>query len=152
MDKLAPLLCWDIASMGWGKQQQYTDFEYLYQLAQKFKWKTNLYHPLYNSFDALVVTNIQRKIAWVSAGFEHMTGYKSEDAINQHPSFLQGENTCPKTIQTIRRSLKDLLPVSATLINYRKSGEEYLCHIEITPLFDSSKQVSHFLAVEKEIK
>jgi len=153
MNKLAPLLCWDFAAMQWGSsQQQYTDLEELYTLARKYDWATNLYHPLYDNFDALVVTNAQRLITWVSHGFEKMTGYAAQEAVNKHPSFLQGEATCSQAIQKISRGLKLLHPVQGTLVNYRKSGEEYLCRIEITPLFDRSNQLSHFLAVEKEIK
>lgn len=145
-------MCWDIASLAWNPNiEQIQEIDLLYQLMSKYRWNVNLYELLHSGFDALVITNHKRQIEWVSKGFEQMTGYPTQEVIHAHPSFLQGENTNKQTIQYIRRGLLDGQPVTGDLINYRKSGEEYLCHIEITPLFAGAREISHFLAVEKEI-
>ena len=152
MELVAPLLCWDVVAMTWGKyQQQFNDLEKLYKLSEELKWSTNLYSPLCSKFDALVLTDAKQKIQWVSSGFESMTAYTPKEVIGKHPSFLQGAKTDVNATSKIRQSLQMQQQASAVLVNYRKTGEEYLCQLTISPLFDSQNQLSHFLAVEKEL-
>lgn len=153
MELVAPLLCWDIVSMKWGHQHdKIHDLTTLYDLAEEYHWTTNLYHTLNVNFDALIITDASQEIQWVSKGFEKMTNYSIGHSIGQRPTFLQGEKTCAATTAEIRESLKVNQVTKANLINYRKSGEEYLCQLQITPLFDGNNHLSHFLAVEKELK
>ncbi|MEM1260724.1 MAG: PAS domain-containing protein [Bacteroidota bacterium] len=104
-----------------------------------------------SNYDALVVTDIQKKIVWANNGFNEMTGYSRGFAKGKRPSFLQGENTSEETKMEIRTLLKKQQRFSRALSNYRKNGEEYLCHIDVIPLFNDKRVVTHFLAMEKEL-
>ncbi len=105
-----------------------------------------------SNYEALVVTNTQKKIIWANNGFKEMTGYSKRFAIGKKPTFLQGEKTSEQAKQEIRQFIKEQKRFSSSLINYRKNGEEYLCHIDVIPLHDSNKNVTHFLAMEREAK
>jgi len=105
-----------------------------------------------SNYEALVVTNLHRKIIWANNGFHEMTGYKKRFAIGKKPTFLQGEKTSAAVKTEIRELLQQQKRFSASLINYRKNGEEYLCHIDVLPLFDNNRTVTHFLAMESEQK
>ena len=105
-----------------------------------------------SNYESLVVTDTKRKIVWVNNGFLEMTGYGKNFAVGKNPTFLQGENTSEVVRTEVRQLLKEQRRFSASLVNYRKNGEEYHCHIEVIPLFDSSKTVTHFLAMEREQK
>ena len=101
-------------------------------------------------YQALVVTDLDKTIIWANNGFHEMTGYSKHFAIGKHPNFLQGENTSQKAKTEIRSLLEQEERFSKALVNYRKNGEEYICEIDVMPLFNTNKVVTHFLAMERE--
>jgi len=101
-------------------------------------------------YQALVVTNAEKTIVWTNNGFNEMTGYTKQFAIGKRPTFLQGKKTSETTKKEIRELLQQQTRFSRALVNYRKNGEEYLCHIDVLPLFNQNKVVTHFLAMERE--
>ena len=80
-----------------------------------------------------------------------MTGYHKNYALGKKPSFLQGEKTSEATKQKIREKLKTEHGYEGSILNYRKNGEAYRCRIKIIPLYDSKKQLTHFIALEREL-
>lgn len=102
-------------------------------------------------YEALVVTDLNKKIVWVNNGFFDMTGYPKGFAIGKKPTFLQGKKTLAETKKEIRQLLAEGRRFEKVLVNYRRNGEEYDCHIDIIPLYNSDSSISHFLAMEKEV-
>ncbi len=101
-------------------------------------------------YEALVVTDLKKKIVWANNGFNEMTGYSKRFAVGKRPTFLQGKNTSAETKSEIRQLLRLEKRFSKAIINYRKNGEEYLCHIDVLPLFNENNVLTHFLAMERE--
>jgi PAS domain S-box-containing protein len=147
------MLCFDVFSMGLSNLVEHiTDKSTLEKLAKKFAWQIDFNTVFSNDFEALVLTDSERKIVWVNKGFEFMTGYKTHEAIGKKPNFLQGENTDEVTRLLFRESLRMGKEFSLSITNYRKNGEEYLCKVQIFPLRNKQNQIIHFLALEQEIK
>jgi hypothetical protein len=42
-------------------------------------------------------------------------------------------------------------PFSASITNYRKNGEAYLCKVKIVPLYNKANQLTHYIAFEREV-
>jgi PAS domain S-box-containing protein len=147
-----PLVWWDIYSEYMINESNYLkDKTFLKKFLGGMSFSKKEFIPEYlNEFDAIVITDIDRKIVWASHGFTAMTGYTVQESIGKKPSFLQGEKTDPEEIESIRRKLKDRKSVSAKLINYKKSGMAYSCEIHIEPVFDHNNNLAYFLAFEKE--
>ncbi len=124
----------------------------LSHLSKRFLWKNNIRTILSTEYEALVLTNIDKKIVWVNQGFEKMTGYSSSFAIGKKPTFLQGKNTSNNTRAIFRQNLQKGTHFCDTLVNYRKNGEEYICQIELFPLQNTAGHITHFLALEQEIR
>lgn len=106
---------------------------------------------LNSKYDALIITNHLQQIQWVNKGFSKMTGYTAGYARGKTPKFLQGEETLEKDRQRIRERLSKKEVFTEIVVNYRKTKEKYKCEITIIPLIDESKNISHFLAIEKEV-
>jgi len=100
---------------------------------------------------AVVLTNAEKNILWVNGFFTTMTGYTMDEAIGNKPSFLQGPGTEETQIEYIRQKLTEYVPFKANIINYRKNGEEYLCEINIYPIFDSSRKINYFISFEYDL-
>ncbi|SNR16943.1 PAS domain-containing protein [Tenacibaculum jejuense] len=123
----------------------------LKHLAKKYTWENNVEHILSkNSFEALILTDINRNILWVNDGFSKMTGYPKNYAIRKTPSFLQGRSTSAEVRERIKQKLQLGNPFKEVIINHKKDKTEYKCEIHIFPLKDNN-QVTHFLALEKQI-
>lgn len=134
-------------------QEVSTDKDHLclVQLSKKFDWQRKVSEILHQKHEALVLTNASRQILWVNKGFEQMTGYKAYEAIGKKPNFLQGEHTQSNTRKYFREKLTEGKEFSLNITNYRKSGQQYLCQVHIFPLYNSQQQVTHFLALEREL-
>jgi PAS domain S-box-containing protein len=151
--KPAPLICWDFVSdylHNFSKQLEDSAFLEKYLCAKTIDRKEDLLKRI-KDCDALILTDIDSKILWVSSGFQSMTGYPAEEAIGRNPGFLQGENTDRKALEWVGQNLKQFNSVTADLVNYRKDGSDYLCKITIEPVFDHNYLPVNFLAFEKEL-
>lgn len=115
------------------------------------QWRFQFPQVEYNDFDAIVVTDTAGHIIWTSSGFRSMTLYSPKEAVDKKPSFPLEKNSSDKSKQKIRKAIRQLNPISVSLINYRKDGTEYNCHIDIRPLFSHDGQLINFIAFEKEI-
>ncbi len=90
-------------------------------------------------------------ILHVNPAFERMAGYPASELIGRSPRMLQG----PRTSLPVRRQLLHALTrgqrFHGTLTNYRKSGESYLCEIDVRPVFNAAGQIEAFVAFEREV-
>ena len=115
-------------------------------------WTTELTTKVFQEdYDAIVLTDTNQKILWVSDGFRDMTGYSKKYAVGKKPSFLQGEQTSKSVKSQIREELFYNHTFRGSLLNYRKNGEPYLCQISIFPIYDAKEKLDNFIAFEKEI-
>tara|TARA_B100001057_G_scaffold494209_1_gene590286 strand:- start:367 stop:867 length:501 start_codon:yes stop_codon:yes gene_type:complete len=101
-------------------------------------------------YDALVLSDKDHRILWVNDGFRDMTGFTKKFAVGKKPSFLQGE----KTSLAVKTRLKNELALnhtfSGSIVNYRRNGELYLCHITILPVYNLDEKLKYYLALEKD--
>ncbi len=150
---ILPLMCWDIYAMHMADLRQVCRVEkdFLKQLQLKNNWQIDIDRLLSQKYEALVLTNRAIEIEWVSEGFFQMTGYRKKEVLGRSPRLLQGKNTHPKSRKAISDKLNQRRSFSASITNYRKDGEEYLCHVEIHALFNHKNELTHFLALEREI-
>lgn len=141
----------------WIHQQQTQRDEALIfsRFSKQFGWslsrqqRSHYHQSLANGF-TLILTDTKKSILWASQQFLVMTGYMPKDVLGKTPQFLQGPGTNQVTVQYIREQLMAAQEVEADLINYRKNGEPYLCHLRITPLCNAHGELTHYLAVEHE--
>lgn len=100
----------------------------------------------------VIITDSQRRITWVNAAFERLTGYSLAEIAGRHPGeLLQGPETDGDTVAAIREGLVANRPVRAELVNYSKTGERYWVDMNIQPICDGEGRVSQYIAVETDI-
>lgn len=128
------------------------ELETLLDFAEKNNWVTDALQlkRIMKPYVAVIVTDFNKSIIWVSSYFEKMTGYSSHEARNQNPGFLQGEETDVVTLKSISKKINQKKTFKGSLINYKKSGETYTCHVEIVPVFDSLGRHVHYIAFETD--
>ena len=65
--------------------------------------------------------------------------------------FLQGKDTDPKDIQTIRDAVREKRPQSVCLLNYTKTGKPFMNQFFLAPLFNDKGEVAYFLGVQFQV-
>ena len=102
--------------------------------------------------NAVIITDAERRITWVNAGFERISGFSAAEVIGLSPGqLLQCEATDPASIAQMRTALNAGQRFRGELINQRKNAQQYLCEMEIQPLHDDTGALSGFMAIESDI-
>lgn len=102
--------------------------------------------------NAVIVTNPQGEVVYVNRGFERMSGYNLDEMKGKKPGHvLQGKDTNPETVNNIRAHLARQEPFYDEILNYSKSGEPYWTSLSINPIWDDTRNVSHYISVQANI-
>lgn len=116
-----------------------------------------LHSVITHTSDAVLITeadpldNPGPRIVYVNEAFCRMTGYQSSEVIGLNPRFLQGANTNLNEVKRLSLALKKQESIELSLLNYKKNGEEFWNHINISPVFDNNGQCTHFIAIERDV-
>jgi PAS domain S-box-containing protein len=148
--KSTPLLSWsfyvDYLSQ---LNKTLSDQQLLNVFADRNKWVANGFEPVLDNDTVVVVTCTKLKIVFATKNIVRMNGYQPEEIIGKSPKLFQGEATCQETSGEIRKAIENNQPFEKVVINYRKDGEIYKCHIKSFPIFNKQGELSHFIAFEK---
>lgn len=90
-------------------------------------------------------------IVYVNAAFERVTGYGPDAAIGRNCRFLQGEATDPEDTRRIRKAIADQTETTVDIVNYTAGGEKFLNRLLLTPVYDRSGALKHFLGIQKRL-
>ena len=104
-----------------------------------------------NSSNAVIITDLQRRIQWVNPAFERISGYRSDEVLGRSPALLQSARTDPDLIARMHAALETQQPVRCELLNVAKGGREYWVDMEIKPLHDDQGLVQGFMAIESDV-
>lgn len=90
-------------------------------------------------------------IVFCNVAFQTLTGYAREEIIGRNCRFLQGPNTDPATVETIREAIKADHDVSVDLLNYRKDGTTFWNALYMSPVRDKDGVVRFFFASQLDV-
>lgn len=98
---------------------------------------------------AVILTDAQRRITWVNAAFERMTGWSAVEARGRSPGeLLQFDGTDLATIERMRVALDAGEAFRGELLNQARNGRRYWIDIEIQPLHDAVGRRTGFMALQ----
>lgn len=102
--------------------------------------------------DGFVMTGPDGLVSWVNDSFSAMCGYSLQELQGKKLGpILQGRQTDPAAVGRIREAVRKREPVTEALVNYHKNGTPYWVALNITPIFDSSRELMWFVARETEL-
>jgi two-component system cell cycle sensor histidine kinase/response regulator CckA len=90
-------------------------------------------------------------IIYASLGFEKMTGYSAAEIAGKNCRFLQGPETDPATIETLREAIKVRRKCAVEILNYRQDGTPFWNAISIAPIIDDGLAVKHLVGVMTDV-
>lgn len=146
-----PLLSWDFHMQNLYKiSNNLLDSQTINTIKKTFNWNFNAdFEKELDKDTVVLVTDSNLKIIFSSKNIAKMNGYKSEEVVGKNPKMFQGEATCKKTSSEIRDAINLKVPFEKWVLNYKKNGEIYNCHIKGFPIFDKKGVLCNFVAFEK---
>jgi PAS domain S-box-containing protein len=96
-------------------------------------------------------TQPDRPLIYVNKGFEQLTGYSANDVLGRNCRFLQGEDTDPVTVATIRNAVEAGRECVVEILNYHKNGQPFWNRLSITPVKNESGVVTHFIGIQSDV-
>lgn len=92
---------------------------------------------------ALALTSSQAPffIEYANKSWAEICGWEPHDIFGLTTSFLQGPLTDRKTTASFMRDVQEFGYGNMRVINYRRSGEMYICTVQVFPVFDSIRPV-----------
>lgn len=124
----------------------------LKNLSRKQSWRTstwNLEEELLRKERVVVVTDTAQIIQFASSNLKEMNGYEPKEVEGKSPKIFQGPLTGEKERLLIRDAIKQQKPFKTVVINYRKDGSLYHCHVEEYPIWNQAGKLVNFIAFEK---
>ena len=91
------------------------------------------------------------RIKYVNEAFTKMTGYTAAEVIGKTPRILQGPKTDKKELQRLGECLRNWKACELTTINYKKNGEEFWIHLNLTPVANEKGWYTHWIAIERDV-
>jgi PAS domain S-box-containing protein len=110
-----------------------------------------------NTTDAVMITeagNLDEpgpRILYLNEAFAKMTGYRTEELLNKTPRILQGPKSQREELKRLSAALHAGQSCEATIINYKKNGEEFWNNFTVSPVSNEKSKITHFIAIQRDV-
>ena len=100
--------------------------------------------------DAVLLTDLEGRITWVSESFTTLTGFGLDEVAGKKPgAVLQGPESDQEASRKMGRHLARQEDFDATVLNYTKSGKQYWTDIEARVLRDERGMPEGFTSIQR---
>jgi len=119
----------------------------------KYIMKRLLEASMEESFNSILITTAGPgyPIVYVNPAFCELTGYGPHEVTGKSPSMLQGPKTDAEVIKRLNQNIKEGELFHGQAINYRRDGSEFMMEWKIAPIRDEKDEITHYLAIQREI-
>ncbi|MCU1693638.1 MAG: putative sensor protein [Frankiales bacterium] len=90
-------------------------------------------------------------LVFVNPAFERTTGWSWEEVRGRNCRFLQGPETDPADVQRVREAIEREEHAVITLLNVRKDGSPFWNELSISPVYDGSGALTHFVGIQADV-
>jgi PAS domain S-box-containing protein len=101
--------------------------------------------------DAIIITDNKAIIEYVNPAFELTTGFTSLEALGNTPMILKSGAHDDAFYRNLWSTILSGQVFRATLTNRKKNGEVFFAEQTITPMRDSTGNITHFVTVIKDV-
>jgi hypothetical protein len=146
-----PLMSWDFHMQNINNiSDNFSDVKAIKGIKSAFNWNYSAdFENELQKGTVILVTNAKLEIIFSTQNIVKMNGYKSDEIIGQTPKMFQGPATCKNISAEIRDAINLKVPFDKWVLNYKKNGDLYNCHIKGFPIFDKQGNLCNFIAFER---
>lgn len=95
--------------------------------------------------------NLLPKIIYVNPAFSNMTGYKSEEIINNSLGLLRGRNTEIDVLKRISEIIKNKEEGLLEIKCYKKDKTEFWLRFTLIPIYNSENEISNWVSIQRDV-
>ncbi|WP_246986580.1 PAS domain S-box protein [Halorientalis marina] len=96
------------------------------------------------------VTRDDDPLIYANEAFAEITGYDVAEVLGRNCRFLQGTDTDPEPVATMRAAIAAREPATVTLRNYRADGTPFWNQVHLMPV-DHGGETTHFLGFQRDV-
>jgi PAS domain S-box-containing protein len=100
---------------------------------------------------SVIMTDKNGTIEYVNPKFEQITGYNADEVIGKNPRILKSGNIPKDIYEDLWQTILDGRVWRGELHNKKKGGELYWEYATISPMLDSDRNITNFIAVKEDI-
>jgi len=108
-------------------------------------------HALETTADSVVITDVKGNIIWVNLAYEKLTGYTLQEVKGDNPRILKSGKQDISFYNDLWETISSGKVWQGELWNKRKDGSLYLEEQSITPSINESDNITHFIAIKRDI-
>ena len=104
--------------------------------------------------EGIIITDVNlpdNPVIFANRAFYEMTGYKPHEVIGKNCRFLQGKDTDPDTISTIKKKVAAQQAFTTELLNYKKDGTPFWNSLTMIPMLDSFGVLTNFAGFQNDV-
>ena len=90
-------------------------------------------------------------IIFANQAFLDLTGYSASEVLGRNCKFLQGKDTDPSTIASIREAIAEEREISVELLNYRKDGSSFWNALFLSPVLDDNGKLIYYFGSQLNV-
>jgi PAS domain S-box-containing protein len=100
---------------------------------------------------SIVITDTEGKIQYINPKFTQVTGYATQEILGQTSNLLKTEYTLPEVHRQLWETIRSGKEWHGEFCNRKKNGELFWEFASISPITDSSGQITHYVAVKEDV-
>jgi PAS domain S-box-containing protein len=101
--------------------------------------------------NAIIISDRQGNIQWVNSAYTRLTGYTRNEVFGKNPRILRSGMQNDTFYKNLWDTILSGKVWRGELVNKRKDGTLYNEEQTITPLFDETGEVTHFIGIKQDI-
>ena len=90
-------------------------------------------------------------IVYCNPAFERMTGYTRDEVLGRNPRFLQGGDNEQDELGKMRAAMGAGGDYRGVIKNYRKDGTLFWNQLRMSPVFDDSGHLTHYVGIQTDV-
>lgn len=90
-------------------------------------------------------------LIYFNQAFMDLTGYDESEIIDRNCRFLQGKDTDQSAVGEIRSAIANKSDVKVVFKNYKKDGSVFWNDLMMSPVFDKSGMLTHYIGLQLDI-
>ena len=101
--------------------------------------------------NAIVITDREGHVIWLNEAFTRLTGYGPDDILGNTIEILQSGVHDESFYKDLWKTILSGRVWEGEIINRKKNGKTYVESQTITPVLNSEKEITHFIAIKQDI-
>lgn len=107
-----------------------------------------------SSSSGIVISDMsteEQAVIYVNPACTEITGYSAEEFMGRNCRFLLGEDLDQPAREELRHAIENRLATKVLLRNYRKNGNLFWNELTISPVFDETGTLTHYVGIQNDV-